>query len=363
MPRQHPRGDLPVRSVMEKLSSPILHFSGAYRRRWARPENRHTAIALMYHRIAAAGGHGEPAGFGVECGVPVDVFEAQLRFLLRYFRAARAADLALRPESCDGPAFAVTFDDGYADNLHLAAPVLERHGVPATVFVNSGFVGTDRRFWWEQLGALLRETRASALAPRAIDPVLGERWELPESLPLRGARDRERAHWLLSQALMRTPAAEIDPLLQRLAAALAVPLRVGARDAPLLDWDQVRELRGRGFDIGSHGHTHANLGLVDAELAEREIRASVEQISAEIDAPVEIFAYPYGGPEHRCSASVEAVQRAGLEAAFTTELGAFTPEADRFALPRLGFTRPQGFVCAYHTDRAFRAGRTATVAA
>lgn len=351
-----------MRSLVEKLSSPILYFSGAYRRRWLRPENRSRALALMYHRIAAPGGRDEPAGFGVERGVPVDVFEAQIRFLVRHFRSARASDLALRPESFTGPAFAITFDDGYADNLHLAAPVLEKYRVPATVFVSSGFVGTDRRFWWEQLGALIRETRVSVVEPCAIDSTLGDRWGLPERLSLRDEPSRERAHWLLSQALMRTPAPEIQTLLSGLAAALDVPLRAEERDAPLLDWGQVRELRRRGFDIGSHGHTHANLGLADPALAEREVRVSVERISAEIDAPVEIFAYPYGGPEHRCSASVEAVRRAGVGGAFTTELGTLTPEADRFALPRLGFTRPQGFVCAYHTERAFQAGGPAPVA-
>jgi hypothetical protein len=62
----------------------------------------------MYHRIGAAGSRDEPEGFGVECGVPVDTFEAHLRFLLRYFRPARAADPALRPDDCDGPAFAAS---------------------------------------------------------------------------------------------------------------------------------------------------------------------------------------------------------------------------------------------------------------
>ena len=89
-----------MRSLLEKLSSPILYHSGTYRRRWLRPENRHTAIALMYHSITAAGGRDEAARFGVERGVPVDVLEAQIRFLLRHFRPARTADLALRPDSC-----------------------------------------------------------------------------------------------------------------------------------------------------------------------------------------------------------------------------------------------------------------------
>jgi len=52
-------------------------------------------------------------------------------------------------------AVAVTFDDGYADNLHSAKPLLEQYNVPATVFVPSGYVGHGREFWWDELERIL----------------------------------------------------------------------------------------------------------------------------------------------------------------------------------------------------------------
>ena len=51
----------------------------------------------------------------------------------------------------------VTFDDGYADNLWNAKPLLERYDVPAAVFVTTGYAGQDREFWWDELETLLLE--------------------------------------------------------------------------------------------------------------------------------------------------------------------------------------------------------------
>jgi peptidoglycan/xylan/chitin deacetylase (PgdA/CDA1 family) len=337
---------------LRKLLSPLLHVSGSYRRRWHATDR--SGIVLAYHRIARRGGRGEPPGYGVECGLPVDLFEAQLRFLMRHFDPSSAAAVATGIPPSGRPHFAITFDDGYADNLALAAPILERHGLSATVFVNSDLVGSDRRFWWEQLGALLRETPARSLDVEAAAAELLPRFPLPAVLSLGGDAARGRAHWLLSMALMRTPHPEIDATLEALAFALETPLKRESRDVPLLDWSQLREWRRRGFDVGAHGASHANLGLADTRESEREVRESVDRISAEVDAPVTLFAYPYGGPEHRNPAAVDAIERAGCEAAFTTELGIVVPESGRYALPRVGLGGAAGFVCAYQTDRAFR---------
>ena len=54
-----------------------------------------------------------------------------------------------------GRTLVVTFDDGYADSLHHAAPLLDRYDVPATLFLTSGYIGGAREFWWDALERIL----------------------------------------------------------------------------------------------------------------------------------------------------------------------------------------------------------------
>lgn len=349
-----------MRRLMAKVSSSFRYGLGLHARRWRTLEGGNPrALVLAYHRIGPRRGREEPAGFGVERALPVDVFEGQLRFLLRHFSPLRAAEVADVRPSRPKLSLAVTFDDGYADNLSLAAPVLERLGIPATVYLNSDFVGTDRRFWWEQLGALLRETRAPCIHVEEVVPALRERWPIPDTLAIEGLGERERAHWLLSMALMRTPSQEIDPTLKGLAEALAAPLRREGRDAALLDWEGVRELRKRGFDVGAHGAGHVNLGLASDLEVEREVRTSIEAVAARIDARVESFAYPYGGPEHRSASAMRAVASAGCRVAFTTEIGVVSASCEPLALPRVGLIGGGALACTYRIDQAFQARRHA----
>jgi peptidoglycan/xylan/chitin deacetylase (PgdA/CDA1 family) len=338
---------------MRKLLAPFGFLTGAYARRWRSGVYRSCGLVLVYHRIAAAGGRGDAPGFGVERGLPVDVFEAQMRFLLAHFRPARTLALLGEDSGASGARFSVTFDDGYHDNLALAAPVLERLGIPATLFVTSDFIGTQRLFWWEQLGELLRATREKRLELSSVAPELRGRWSLPEQLELEPETSRERAHWSLSMALMRTPPAEIEGVLTRLSHALRAPRRAEGRVAPLLAWDDVRRWRRAGFDVGAHGASHANLGLASESLAQTEIDRCLRAIERETGAPAALFAYPYGGPEHRSPGAVRALAASGCRGAFTTETGLVGPRSDRLALPRFGLSSASRLKCAYHTEQAF----------
>jgi peptidoglycan/xylan/chitin deacetylase (PgdA/CDA1 family) len=341
---------------LRKLLSPLLHATGRYRRQWSQPGFRDACVVLVYHRVAPEGGVGDPPGFGVECGVPVEVFEAQMRFMLRYFDPVRACDLVgWAGASPNGrPSFAVTFDDGYLDNLTHAAPVLQRLGIPATLFLSTDFVGTGRLFWWEQLGRMLRETREKELDLSSV-PDLRRRGELPDHLPLGSRARRERAHWSLSMGLMKTPPHELLDTVIHLADALDVPLRLEGRANPMLTWNDVRRLRHFGFDIGAHGSGHVHLGLAGEDVVEAQIRASVERIAEELDEAPRLFAYPYGGPDHRTPFAERTVQDSGCEAAFTTETGAVRKDSPRFSLPRAGLTRRWGFVTAHHVQQALTA--------
>ena len=344
--------------MLRKLLAPLGYFTGAYARGWRSTAYRGCGLALLYHRIAPHGGRGESPGFGVERGLPVDVFEAQMRFLLAHFRPLRTLDLLANEPSPGRVGFSVTFDDGYRDNLSLAAPVLARLGIPATLFVTTDFIGTERLFWWEQLGELLRATREPALELGALEPGLRSRWPLPERLALHGFQARERAHWLISMALMRTPAPEIDVTLGRIALALRTPRREVGRAAPLLDWDDVRRWRTAGFEVGAHGASHANLGLASESEAQAEVRTSLAAVERETDAPAVLFAYPYGGPEHRSPGAERALAAQGCRGAFTTDLGLVGPGSDRLRLPRVGLSSASQLACSYHLAQAFASPHT-----
>ena len=109
----------------------------------------------MYHRIGDPGC--DPWGLAVS----PERFAEHLNVLRRNARPIGLRRLAkeLGEGTLKPGAVAVTFDDGYANNLYEAKPLLEHHEVPATVFVTSGMVGREREFWWDELEAILIASR------------------------------------------------------------------------------------------------------------------------------------------------------------------------------------------------------------
>src|SRR3954470_15948888 len=112
--------------------------------RWSR--RRPPALILLYHRVAT------PTRDPQLLSVSPERFAEHLEVVRRCAEPVALAGILAQGE---GPRAAITFDDGYADNLHEAAPLLAAAGVPATVFVVSGQVGTTDEFWWDELERVL----------------------------------------------------------------------------------------------------------------------------------------------------------------------------------------------------------------
>ena len=121
--------------------------------RWVQARLLGGALILGYHRVA----HVKRDEYEV-CVTP-DYFAEQMEALSQYTHPLRLAELVqcLRLGSLPPKSVAVTFDDGYADNLYEAKPVLERYDIPATVFVCTGYQG--REFWWDELADMILQTR------------------------------------------------------------------------------------------------------------------------------------------------------------------------------------------------------------
>src|SRR4029077_3069692 len=166
------------------------------RLRRRRPDERGQAVILMYHSISR--GRPDPWDLCVE----PDLFAEQVELLRDRYHVMSLAELrnALSQDEPLTRAVVLTFDDGYRDNLLVAKPLLERHEVPATVFVTTAYVGSGRDFWWDELEAVCA---SSGLESRPL-------WEELLSLSQEERFDRLDALWVSTGAAKPEPSLTLE---------------------------------------------------------------------------------------------------------------------------------------------------------
>ena len=217
---------------------------------------------------------------------------------------------------------AITFDDGYRNNLTHAAPVLQKIGVPATFFVTAGFVEGRARAWWYDL----RETIARAHGTELLLP--GE--------PVRDLRTQEAKRFCcrsLDWAWVGLPEADRQVRLQQLQELCQVP-EMPMR-YPFLSLDQARRLASLGFDLEPHGDTHCSLRAEPEARVIKEIQSSAAFIRSLNGREPCCLAWPYGHTPATCALTERALGAAGIPAAVSVLTGFNDASVDRFALRRL----------------------------
>jgi peptidoglycan/xylan/chitin deacetylase (PgdA/CDA1 family) len=291
----------------------------------------------MYHRVASPSV--DPWGLAVH----PDRFAAQLDVLRRRRTPMTVSGMVDRLDQGRLPddAVAVSFDDGYADNLFAARPRLAAAGVPATLFLTAGAIGQPREFWWDELArailarpsALECEVMVSGRPCRiafAASPSNGDHepawraWEEPRT-------ERQRAFIDLWSRLRVASAAERDAAMLTFRNLSRTPLSSTA-DLPLTV-NEVEDIARDGlFEIGGHTLTHPVLPLLEPGGRRREIADGKKRCEEITRHPITGFAYPHGAMD---ADSRAAVRDSGFSWACTTAAGFVTSSCDRFALPRL----------------------------
>jgi peptidoglycan/xylan/chitin deacetylase (PgdA/CDA1 family) len=297
-----------------------------------RIRRRERPVILMYHRVAS------PACDPWELAVQPAIFDAQIGALVNMRRVVPLGWLVRELERGRVPAgtAAVTFDDGYADVLGAARPVLDRHGCPATMFLTAGTIGGSEGFWWDELSeTILRpETLPAVLEMEIAGSV--RRWQLGAVAldAVAAARNdsastRESLHLDLWKLLRPLSAAARRQHLDSLARWAGVRPQPGPR---VLTAEEVRRLAEPGFiDIGAHSVTHPTMPSLDPAALNDEVRESKRLCEALAGGPVDGFAYPFGDHDE---ASVACVREAGFAFACSTQSGPLTDRSDPWRLPR-----------------------------
>ena len=275
-------------------------------------------LILYYHRVHAVADPLRPSD------VDADTFDWQMRILARYFTPL-ALDKAMHLLRCGelpANAVCVTFDDGYADNVEVALPILQRWDVPATFFLTTGYFG-DGCMWNDRVIELLRKVDTQKLMLSRLG--LGE-YDLSSM--------EARLHSVNSvlRKLKYLPFPERKMQIERLQSLLDLDVSY----SPMMRADQVTELIQAGMGVGAHTINHPILSKIPFEEAKQEIEVGKQQLEELASQEVTLFAYPNGVPGEDYSAEhVRLVKEAGFDAAFSTAWAAAQHTNDFMQVPRI----------------------------
>ena len=306
------RADRAGRACLRWVIALACHYGGLdelYRRL------RGPALAiLMFHRL-----RDEPDPY------PLSITPASFRRLLGWLRASgRLVDLdeglARLRRDRRRTHYALTFDDGYRDNLALLEDAGEP--LPAVLYLATGHVD-GASIWAYRL--------ANAVAARRVDAIDLDDLGLPR-WPLEDAAAATRFLVEVGAHLKQLPGDRLEERVDRICARLD-PEPGHASTREMLDWTEANRLHAAGIEIGAHTVHHAILSRVDAATACAEITQSRDAIAGAV-APARHFSYPNGDAEDFGERDVALVRASGFATAVTTIEGVNRRGADPYRLRR-----------------------------
>lgn len=297
-----------------KLNKMLLSGSGALAYRW---RNLSPGLYVFnYHRIGDSTTTAfDPNVFSCDEAH----FDAQLETIARRFRVLNVGELLELIESgasVTEPLAMITFDDGYEDNYSKAFPILAARNLSAVFFLPTNFIGTANVPWWDAVAWLVRNTNERTLTlPDIGEPVRVDGNDVARTI-------REVLRWFKDH-----PNTSSSEKLNELAAACHCELDAEAASTLFMTWEQAREMREAGMDIGSHTQSHQILSDLTLDAQKEELAKSKSILEKELGTEVSVLAYPVGGLDSYTRETANLVRDCGYRAAFKfTKGGGYNPD-------------------------------------
>jgi peptidoglycan/xylan/chitin deacetylase (PgdA/CDA1 family) len=300
----------------QRLADAIVRAGALGMLRRLHDRGRTPVLVLAYHRIVTVD---QPHTYPLDLGLisaTREEFDSQMSAVREFANPVSLdmiADAVTHGRTLPERAVTVTFDDGFCDTFETAYPVLQRHGVPATVFVSTDIIERNEAFWFEITAHLMLRVPARAIV---FD-------ECPEGLPSAGDDAARRESIAVLHRVLKTCAnprrralveewrLRFAPLIDARAAHLSRPIEKA----------QMLEMARGGIDFGSHTVSHPNLVLESTDVIERELRESKAYLERLFERPVRSLAYPFGTPDTYDARAMTAARACGYELAASFRQG------------------------------------------
>ena len=309
-------------SKLKKILANLLSFSDM-----ARVFGNQDCFILMYHRILPYDYDSQmPLQPGMWVAEPS--FRMHLQYLSSNFKIIPLDKMVQKIidnenlSSC----CAITFDDGWRDNYQYAFPLLKKKRIPATIFLTTNYISTDKWFWPEEVAWCLSMITSERYDVRMLPPELGELILQNDNISCKGTELVDKIIEdikLLPHVLRETICYACSELRRN---------KQKASKRLMLNWEEIKEMKQSGLiTFGTHTASHCLLDQVPVDQIRHELTDSLAVIEKEVESN-NFFAYPNGSFNEKV---LTEIKNAGIKAAVTTHRGKVTRHTNILTLPRV----------------------------
>ncbi len=331
-----------LRKIVKFTLAAVIYYSGflalySIIKRIITPQG--SLIILMYHRVLDDSSRDKEYG---QSGISIsqNSFKQQMSFLTKHYKPISLESLIYLLRNDRLPpkkSVVITFDDGWLDNYQNAYPVLKKHRIPATIFLSTDFIDTDKLFWFLQINILLTEGNISPITLINIVKRVNEMNERNKSVKNLIWQELNRTGTNVDkfmEIVKKLDSKTIQKLIDEMIKESDISFNHWAERRWVLSWNEANEMAQNGIDFGSHSCSHRILTLLNSSEVMEELTRSKNIIEEKIGKKIESFSYPNGDYNVEIK---EMVREAGyLCATATAGCERSSKDLDLFALKRIG---------------------------
>jgi len=284
-------------------------------------------FVLMYHRVVPSKEKYkdllQPGMFVTE-----ETLEKHFAFLKKKFSIVTLEEMVCR--LARGQALcrccAITFDDGWKDTYDVAFPILKKYQVPASIFLATGYIGTDKWFWPEELNRCLWMLFDMKSSQSETGNILKQL-----NIDLHETNGKNRSD-LIDDVIEQFKSYHTDNR-EDIMKTLRSAFLDSKKERLLMSWDEAAEMQKSGLvSFGAHTVNHIYLDQVEQDTARLEISSSKKVIEDHLGVPVTLFAYPNGNYTPR---TIGMLEHSGFLGAITTKRGYVDKNTSLMEMPRI----------------------------
>jgi peptidoglycan/xylan/chitin deacetylase (PgdA/CDA1 family) len=213
------------------------------------------------------------------------LFEADIDYLCHYFQPVSMSDLfeiVSQDKPIAKPIMHLTFDDGLKEIYTIVAPILEKKGIPATFFINTGFVDNQAIFYRYKVSLIIDAYLKNQQFSREISNIL--------SVEHHGDFD-------ICKALYRLNIHDVSKIDQ-IAKIVEVNFQEYLlKEQPYLNTSQVLDLLGKGYTVGSHSVDHPLFKTIKPEDQKNQVVESFKCLKDKFNIQPYYFSFPFSDEE------------------------------------------------------------------